>query len=102
VTTLTVYGLADILNEAWRDQAFCREIDPELMYPVTAAGYRQARKICAGCPVIDDCREHALDHWEQWGVWGGMSEEERRQVFRLRRQLTAAGIPQSAPAEVAA
>lgn len=49
---------------------------------------RRAKEVCAGCPVIDHCRRHALEVQEQYGVWGGLSEEERQVLLnRGRRSL---------------
>ena len=46
---------------------------------------REAKQICAGCPVIDNCRQHALQAHETYGVWGGLSEDERAALLRRRR-----------------
>src|SRR5271163_344740 len=67
----------------WRQLAACRPADPELFFPVSASGpsldqITQAKAICAGCPVRQQCLAFALDTRQNHGVWGGMSEEERR------------------------
>ena len=67
----------------WRQLAACRHADPELFFPVSPSGpsldqITQAKAICAGCPVRQQCLAFALDTRQVHGVWGGMSEEERR------------------------
>jgi len=67
----------------WRLLAACRQADPELFFPVSASGpsldqVTQAKVICAGCPVRRQCLAFARDTRQDHGVWGGMSEEERR------------------------
>lgn len=54
-----------------------------------AARERDAKAICAGCPVIRECADHALTVREPYGVWGGMSEDDRKAVYRRERLLLA-------------
>jgi hypothetical protein len=73
----------------WRDYAVCREVDPELFFPVgngnvMAQQTEQAKRVCDGCSVRPDCLEWALDTGQYNGVWGGLSEVERRQIARTR------------------
>ena len=75
----------------WRQLAACRHADPELFFPLSASGpsldqITQAKAICAGCPVRRQCLMFALDTRQGHGVWGGMSEEERRP--RARKTCT--------------
>jgi WhiB family transcriptional regulator, redox-sensing transcriptional regulator len=74
----------------WTAYAACSDVDPELFFPISTGGpsqYRteQARVVCAGCSVRLDCLDWALEHEIQHGVWGGLSEEQRR-VIQGRRQ----------------
>ena len=67
----------------WRAKAACRDKDPELFFPVgnTGAAYQQieeAKAVCRTCKVIDACLKCALDTNQDYGVWGGLSEDERR------------------------
>ncbi len=67
----------------WRDRAACRDVDPDLFFPVGNAcpalvQIDQAKQVCAGCPVRAPCLEWALASGQEAGVWGGTSEEERR------------------------
>lgn len=71
----------------WQDQANCMGVDPDLFFPERGASTREAKEVCRGCVVRQECLEYALDHSEKFGIWGGMSERERR---RLRRARTLA------------
>lgn len=64
----------------WQRSGVCREVDPELFYPERGAGNAAAKRLCAGCPVKVDCLAYALDNDERFGVWGGLSERERRRM----------------------
>jgi WhiB family transcriptional regulator, redox-sensing transcriptional regulator len=75
---------------SWRDRAACRSEDPELFFPVGASGpallqIAEAKTVCRGCPVVPECLEAALRVAES-GIWGGLSEDERAAVLRVRRQ----------------
>lgn len=70
----------------WRRSAKCRGEDPDTFFPVSGELLDDVKAICAGCPVRDDCLEHALTHREAFGIWGGTSARERR---RLRAQRVA-------------
>jgi WhiB family transcriptional regulator, redox-sensing transcriptional regulator len=77
----TAADLAAIEND-WRDQARCAEVDGELFFPEKGGSTREARKICAGCEVRAECRDYALESREPWGLWGGLSERERRHLLK--------------------
>jgi WhiB family transcriptional regulator, redox-sensing transcriptional regulator len=72
----------------WRQRSACRGIDPEIFYPATDEEAEEAKAICAICPVRQMCLEHALAAREREGVWGGLTDRERRRVIR-QRQKTA-------------
>jgi WhiB family transcriptional regulator, redox-sensing transcriptional regulator len=67
----------------WAPRAACREASPDKLF-VRGAEQNQAKKVCATCPVRPECLAEALDNEIEWGVWGGMTERERRAL--LRRQ----------------
>lgn len=67
----------------WRRDAACRDGDPDRLF-VRGAAQRQARTVCAGCPVRTECLAEALDNRIEFGVWGGMTERERRALLRRR------------------
>jgi WhiB family redox-sensing transcriptional regulator len=71
----------------WRHQAACLNADPELFFPVGNTGpalmqIAEAKKVCRTCPVREPCLQWALDAGQDHGVWGGMSEDERRALRR--------------------
>jgi WhiB family transcriptional regulator, redox-sensing transcriptional regulator len=76
-------------GSAWMDLGACREAEPELFFPISSAGPARsqvaaAKLVCARCVVREECLEYALDAGQDHGVWGGLSEEERRAVRRAR------------------
>jgi WhiB family redox-sensing transcriptional regulator len=66
----------------WQERALCAQTDPEAFFPEKGGSTREAKRICAGCEVKAECLEYALAQDERFGIWGGLSERERR---RLRR-----------------
>jgi WhiB family transcriptional regulator, redox-sensing transcriptional regulator len=76
------------MNPSWREFARCRGVDPEVFYPVSddEEAADEAKEICALCPVREPCLEFALSTREKNGVWGGLTERERRRVLRRRRK----------------
>lgn len=71
-------------DEDWAEKAVCSQTDPEAFYPEKGGSTKEAKKVCLGCPVREKCLQYALDHDERFGIWGGLSERERR---RLKRGL---------------
>ena len=65
-------------EQPWADQALCAQTDPEIFHPEKGGSTREAKKVCVGCDVRRECLEYALGHDERFGVWGGLSERERR------------------------
>ena len=74
-------------ESGWWDYANCLGVAPALFFPERGARTKEAKEVCRGCIVREDCLEYALSHGEKFGIWGGMSERERR---RLRRQRALA------------
>jgi len=68
----------------WQEEANCLGVDPDLFFPERGASTREAKAVCRGCEVRGDCLEYALAHGEKFGIWGGLSERERRRVRRQR------------------
>jgi WhiB family transcriptional regulator, redox-sensing transcriptional regulator len=71
--------------ESWRLDALCAETDPEAFFPEKGGSTREAKRVCTGCDVRAECLEFALANDERFGIWGGLSERERRRL-RLQRQ----------------
>ena len=78
------------LDRSWQAQANCMGVDPDLFFPERGASTREAKEVCRGCVVREDCLEYALANGEKFGIWGGMSERERRRVRRMRVLAQAA------------
>lgn len=74
--------------EAWGVQAVCRTADPDELF-VDGAAQNRAKAVCAGCPVRTECLAYALDRRIEHGVWGGMTERERRALLRRRPMVTS-------------
>ena len=80
-----VFGDAGRRQEPdWQERALCAQTDPEAFFPEKGGSTREAKRICSGCEVRAECLEYALAHDERFGIWGGLSERERR---RLRRAI---------------
>lgn len=77
-TELTL--LTDEPDEHWQDRALCSQTDPEAYFPDKGQSTKEAKKVCLACEVRDECLEAALVNDERFGVWGGLSERERRKL----------------------
>jgi WhiB family redox-sensing transcriptional regulator len=69
---------------SWQSDALCAQTDPEAFFPEKGGSTRDAKKICASCEVRAQCLEYALQNDERFGIWGGLSERERR---KLRKRV---------------
>ncbi len=67
----------------WADQAKCLQAEPDTFFPEKGGSTREAKRICTMCDVRPECLEYALANEERFGIWGGMSERERRKLKRL-------------------
>lgn len=67
---------------AWQQQALCAQTDPEAFFPEKGGSTREAKSVCFSCSVRAECLEYALLNDERFGIWGGMSERERRRHRR--------------------
>ena len=81
-------------DRGWQARANCMGVDPDLFFPERGASTREAKEVCRGCVVREDCLEFAIANGEKFGIWGGMSERERRRVRRARL-LQSRGIAAS-------
>jgi len=73
-----IFGLPE--EASWQERALCSQTDPEAFHPEKGGSTREAKKICTGCEVRLECLEYALKHNERFGIWGGLSERERRRL----------------------
>jgi WhiB family redox-sensing transcriptional regulator len=87
IATRSITNQGVVAAMDWRHRAACRDEDPELFFPIGTSGpallqVEQAKAVCRRCSVVDACLQWALETGQDAGVWGGMSEEERRAVKR--------------------
>ena len=75
-------------NEDWASQAACQNRQPDELF-VKGAAQNRAKQLCLGCPVRTECLAEALDNRIEWGVWGGLTERERRALLRRRPNVTS-------------
>ena len=80
VSSITVLPLADAEELGWQERALCAQTDPEAFFPEKGGSTREAKRVCTTCEVRDDCLEYALANDERFGIWGGLSERERRRL----------------------
>src|SRR5262252_6945613 len=78
-------------DRRWQERANCLGVDPDLFFPERGASTKEAKSVCGGCEVRMECLEYALRHGEKFGIWGGMSERERRRI-RRQRALARRGL----------
>ena len=71
-------------DEDWQERALCAEVDPELFFPDKGGSTKEAKSICARCDVRVECLEFALENNERFGIYGGLSERERRRLLKDR------------------
>ena len=65
---------------SWQSDSLCAQTDPEAFFPEKGGSTREAKKICGSCEVRNHCLEYALENDERFGIWGGLSERERRKL----------------------
>lgn len=75
--------------EPWTEEALCAQTDPEAFFPDKGGTSAPAKAVCRRCDVRDQCLEYALQHDERFGVWGGLSERERRKLKKDRARRSS-------------
>ena len=75
-------GAEDAAELGWQDRALCAQTDPDAFFPEKGGSTREPKKVCRACEVRAECLEYALEHNEKYGIWGGLSERERRRMKR--------------------
>jgi WhiB family transcriptional regulator, redox-sensing transcriptional regulator len=88
VPTFEPHQVADLRPADWTTSAACRGTDPDALF-VQGAAQNRAKLVCVGCPVRTECLADALDNRIEFGVWGGMTERERRALLRRRPEVTS-------------
>jgi WhiB family transcriptional regulator, redox-sensing transcriptional regulator len=94
---LALYDEDSLSALSWQDKARCAEVDPERWFPEKGGSVREAKRVCRSCEVRPECLDYALEHGERFGIWGGMSERERRRLTS-ERTATQARQPREAAA----
>jgi WhiB family transcriptional regulator, redox-sensing transcriptional regulator len=79
---INLSSLDELDQPDWQERALCAQTDPEAFCPEKGGSTREAKRICAGCEVRAECLEYALAFDERFGIWGGLSERERRRLKR--------------------
>lgn len=72
----------DLGRPLWQKEGACRSSDTAVFFPDRGASTKEAKDICNGCPVKEECLDYALMNGEKFGIWGGYSERERRRIKR--------------------
>ena len=84
-------------NQQWQDGAACRQIPVELFFPPAEQESEVAKRVCSDCTVRQPCLEFALEEGERFGIWGGLTSQERRSVAAKRRKARLAGAATTDP-----
>lgn len=79
-----VFGAPD-----WHAEALCAEVGGDFWFPEKGGSTRDAKRICAGCEVRDKCLAGAVERRERFGIWGGLSERERRKLWNRDARAAA-------------
>ena len=87
---VTVDAAEESKAESWQEFSNCLGVDPDLFFPERGASTKEAKQVCQGCVVREDCLEYALANGEKFGIWGGLSERERSRIRRQRALARAA------------
>ena len=95
VTTMSVARFLRVITPdrkpGWRDAALCAEAFPDEWFPEKGGSSRTAKAICAVCPSKAPCLEFAMDNEERFGIYGGLSERERRRL-KVKREQQRGGV----------
>lgn len=83
--SLTLTSVPLDADAPWADRAHCLGIDADVMFPEPGEDPAEAKAVCAGCPVRDECLAHAQAAGERYGVWGGLTADERLRLAGFRR-----------------
>lgn len=81
-TVINIFSVADDGPLGWQERALCAQTDPEAFFPEKGGSTRDAKKVCGSCDVKAECLDYALANDERFGIWGGLSERERRKLKR--------------------
>lgn len=74
--------MMDLQQRDWQQNGLCRGVDPEVFFPVAEEDAWRAKELCGACEVRERCLVTSLQNRERYGVWGGVTEKERQDMFR--------------------
>ncbi|MDQ0792043.1 WhiB family transcriptional regulator [Streptomyces sp. B1I3] len=77
------------MSNTWEESALCAQTDPDAWHPLPGGTSRPAKQICGSCEVRAECLEYAISSGQRFGIWGGASEKELRQLARARQEQAA-------------
>lgn len=80
VDVLAQLAIATVPQGDWVTEALCAQVDNEIFFPDKGGSVREGKQVCAQCPVAAECLDYALANNERFGIWGGLSERERRKL----------------------
>ena len=84
MSELAALPFTELDELGWHERALCAQTDPEAFFPEKGGSTREAKRVCGSCDVRVDCLEYALSNDERFGIWGGLSERERRRLKRAQ------------------
>ena len=82
-------NLLGLLDQFWRMDALCAQTDPDLFFPDVGERNPAAKAVCGRCAVREPCLAFALDNREVYGIWGGLSADERKKLRTRRRKAAS-------------
>lgn len=85
-------NLGDPERTAWMAEGLCAQTDPDAFFPGKGGSWREAKAVCAACPVLAECRDYSLEHDERFGIWGGTSPRQRRVLLHRRATAADSGV----------
>lgn len=89
-------GSYDTVDQNWRAHATCAQMDPELFFAAGAIEHKVAKRVCRSCPVRSECLAYAMEAPVDHGIWGGLTERERRRFRRRSGSDWREGLAQGA------
>lgn len=84
MSEFALFAFGENEDLSWHDRALCAQTDPEAFFPEKGGSTREAKRVCGSCDVAKECLEYALANDERFGIWGGLSERERRRAKRAQ------------------
>lgn len=92
ITEMATKSFSKKPDLSWQEGGKCSKADPETFFPERGGSTKEAKKVCVGCTVKERCLKYALESNEQFGVWGGLSELERRRLKNKHVRESAAQV----------